>query len=524
MDEHAPDSLPTIPTPATVPSTADGTVVWHRRNLRTADHAALAYAAERGDTLLPLFIFDPAFYGADGLACDARIAFLHECLVDLERQYEQHGHTLAYAHGDPLAVLDRFTTNGWDVAATADPTSRYGHERDTAAANQCDVTFVAGGGLTRGRHDSREGWSDRVEQWFTDEPHAWNPDTVTVPALSTSITPTHMSAHYDVNSTKTSIPTGGREAAIERLEAFCANLTSYPASISSPSKAETGTSRLSPYLRFGCLSVREVYQTVTDAPTDRYAAQMFVSRLYWNRHYTQKLVDWPGWTKRAVNPALEGFHADSHDSALITSWKTGHTGFPMVDASMRCLAQTGWLNFRMRAMCASFLCDLLQQPWRVGADWFYYHLIDADPAINYTQFQSQAGVVGVNMERVYNPRKQVRDNDPEGTFITQWVPELDALPPTFLDQPEKTPLATQAECGVRIGEDYPYPVIDYAAARERIYTKIEQIREQAKTALQQPAVARRCSFSRRGRTESADGSSAGSQSSSGQQSSLDRFP
>ena len=523
MDAHAPESLPEPPTPATVPSTTDGTVVWHRRALRTADHPALASAAEQSETVLPLFIFDPAFYGDDGLACDARIGFLHECLVDLERQYEQHGHTLSYAHGDPRDILHRFSANGWDVVATADATSRYGRERDTAAATQCDVTFVAGDGLTRGQHDSREGWSDRVEQWFTDDPYTWSPDIISVSTLSTSITPARIAAHYGIHPTKTSVLTGGREAALDRLDEFCANLASYPASISSPSKAKTGTSRLSPYLRFGCLSVREAYQAVTNAPADEYAAQMFVSRLYWNRHYTQKLVDWPGWTTRAVNPALVGFHADSHDPSLVDAWKAGQTGFPMVDASMRCLAQTGWLNFRMRAMCASFLCDLLQQPWRVGADWFYYHLIDADPAINYTQFQSQAGVVGVNMERVYNPRKQVRDNDPEGTFIANWVPELEALPTAFLDQPEKTPLAVQSECGVRIGEDYPYPIIDYAAARERIYTKIEQVREQAKAVLQQPEVARRCSFSRRAQTESTDSSSSGEQSSSARQSSLDQF-
>ncbi|MFC7041823.1 FAD-binding domain-containing protein [Halonotius sp. GCM10025705] len=225
---------------------------------------------------------------------------------------------------------------------------------------------------------------------------------------------------------------------------------------------------------------------------------MFTSRLYWNRHYNQKLADWAGWMEQAVNPVLEDFHQETHDPDRVDAWKTGTTGYPMVDAAMRCLRQTGWLNFRMRAMCASFLCDLLQQPWKIGADFFYYHLLDADPAINYTQFQLQAGVDGTNMLRIYNPRKQVRDNDPDGEFIKKWVPELDALPVEYLDQPEKTPLHVQDEVGVRIGETYPYPIVEYEAAREAIIEKIEAVRAAATKALQHPEVNRRASLSQRG--------------------------
>jgi len=232
---------------------------------------------------------------------------------------------------------------------------------------------------------------------------------------------------------------------------------------------------------------------------------MFKSRLYWNRHYNQKLADWEGWMDTAVNPVLEDFHEDTHDSEKVQAWKNGQTGYPMVDASMRCLNQSGWLNFRMRAMCASFLCDLLQQPWKIGADYFYYHLLDADPAINYTQFQLQAGVDGTNMMRIYNPRKQVRDNDPNGEFIKKWVPELESLPAKYLDQPEKTPIHIQENTGVSIGEDYPYPIIEYETARQDIIKKFEAIKDRAEKALQHPEVRRRASLTQRGEThESAE--------------------
>lgn len=175
------------------------------------------------------------------------------------------------------------------------------------------------------------------------------------------------------------------------------------------------------------------------------------------------------------------------------------------------------------------LCDLLQQPWKIGADWFYYHLLDADPAINYTQFQLQAGVDGTNMMRVYNPRKQVRDNDPDGEFIKKWVPELRALPAQYLDRPEKTPVAVQEEVGVSIGDAYPYPIVEYEAARQAIIEKIEGVRDAAKRALHHPEVNRRASLSQRGGTttrediEDLDSLQEGVESDEGGQSSLDMF-
>ena len=496
-------------TPATL-STRRGerVVVWHRRGLRTQDHPALAAAADY-ETILPLFVFDPQFY-TDGLACDSRIRFLHESLRDLDSQYAQWGGRLNYGHGEPTAILGELVDDGWDVLVSREPTGRYGQRRDTAAA-LVGVEFVTGDGLVRAV-DSRRNWSDHVEQWFESEPHEFDGQDVdfgTLVLAEEPITPERIESRYEIEPTKSRVPHGGRTAAQRRLAQFVREIESYPGSISSPTAAETHTSRLSPYLRFGCLSVREVYQTVQQQAVDGRAKQLFISRLYWNRHYTQKLADWAGWLDQAANPVMEELHEGTRDPELLDAWKAGQTGYPMVDASMRCLRETGWLNFRMRAMCASVLCDLFAQPWKPGADWLYYHLIDADPAINYTQFQTQAGAVGTNLHRIYNPRKQVRDNDPDGTFIHQWVPELRELPVAFLDQPEKTPLSVQRECGVDVGVDYPYPVVEYEAARERAGRTFERLHEEAHRALKQPAVARRASLSRRGRRASASTADSG---------------
>jgi len=500
-----------------------GCVVWHTRQLRTQDQPALAYAEDEYATVLPAFVFDPAFYGEAGLACDARIQFLHECLADLNDQYRERGSELTLFHGDPVEVLKALHDAGWEIVTTADPTGRYGLERDNAVAEACDVTFLDADGLVRGAEDSREDWSSQAGAWFEADQCEWDPGEVTMQAVETPVTIERIEAEYDVAPDKQNVPTGGTTAARTAVLDFLERIGSYPGNISAPADARTGTSQLSPYLRFGCLSVREVYQAVDDG--DDRAREMFRSRLYWNRHYNQKLVDWPGWMDTAVNPVMEDFHAESRDSELVDAWKAGETGYPMVDASMRCLRETGWLNFRMRAMCASFLCDLLQQPWKIGADWFYYHLIDADPAINYTQFQIQAGVDGTNMLRIYNPRKQVRDNDPDGEFIRRWVPELADLPVEHVDQPEKAPVHVQQECGVEIGEAYPYPVVEYEAAREAILSKFDAVRDEAKRALRDEEVARRVSMSQRGRVEDdpKKASSTGGDESETHQSSLSSF-
>ncbi|WP_435064219.1 FAD-binding domain-containing protein [Halobaculum sp. EA56] len=494
MPGHATDGTPDPP------SVADGSacVVWHRRHLRIPDHPAVTYATREYDTVCPVFVFDPHFYGPDALACDARRRFLHESLSDLAERYADRGVDLVFARGDPVDVLATFADRGWDVAATADATGRYGARRDDRAAGRLDATFVDGDGLRRGVDDPRDGWADHVESYLRDEPTAPDPSGFGDHGVGAAASVEGTEERYDVTPEKESVPVGGRGPALSRLDRFLDRIHEYPGSISAPAAAETGTSRLSAYLRFGCLSVREVFRRLErDAPDGR-GKDMFRDRLYWNRHYTQKLQDWPGWTERAVNPVFRGLYRTTHDPELVTAWKRGKTGFPMVDASMRCLRRTGWLNFRMRAMCASFFGYVLRQPWRIGADHFYEHLIDADPAINYTQWQYQTGLTGVAAVRVYNPRKQVRDNDPDGEFVRRWVPELGDVPPEHLDAPERMPLALQDDLGVRIGEDYPRPVVEFEARRREARDRFAALADRAEEAARDPEIRRRLSLSRRG--------------------------
>jgi deoxyribodipyrimidine photo-lyase len=541
----------TIPAPAAIPTPeavvgeddATGYVVWHRKHLRTDDHLALSRAVAAGDAVCPLFAFDPTFYGDGGLACDARVRFLHEAVTSLDRLYaatpadaversarpspdavpaelpldlrgrqsttraegspgtldppDTPGLTVGY--GDPVALLSAFVDRGWRVLTMATPTSRYGKRRDDRVRAACgdDVTFCSGDGLVRDAEWSRSNWQSRVRDWLGDAQHApeWDERDAVRVVLDTDVTPALVDDAFDVTPEKRKVPTGTHLAAATQLREFVDRIRSYPSSISAPQDAREGTSGLSPYINFGLLSVRQVYQHVRGAAPACRGREMFTSRLYWNLHYNQKLVDWPGWTERAVNPVFEDRNADAHDPDLVAAWKQGRTGVPMVDASMRCLRETGWLNFRMRAMCASYFAHILRQPWWIGADWYHHHLIDSDVAINYTQWQSQAGLVGKPSQRVYNPRKQVRDHDPDGEWITEWVPELAALPSEYLDRPERAPLAVQEDCGVVVGEDYPRPIVDFEARREAFWREHERLRAEAARELRRPEIAKRASFS-----------------------------
>jgi len=551
MSDRSNGTIYTAPTRSEIPSPsqlgdspqADGYVVWHRTHLRIEDHRAFTEAVSDSDVVCPLFVFDPTFYGGDGLACDARLRFFHEAITSLDRLYaaapakanitaapESRSRIenttqlelpasgrfeservasdtlspadtvgMTFGFGDPAALLSRFVERDWKVLTMATPTSRYGLRRDRRVKECCgdEIEFVSGDGLVRGRDWPRKEWQDEVESWLTAAQYepGWNDHETTRLAINTGLTPAAIDDAFDVEPTKTKVPTGTHHAATTQLREFAERIHSYPGSISAPQDARGGTSGLSPYINFGLLSVRQIYQHIIDTVPESRGRSMFISRLFWNLHYNQKLVDWPGWTKEAVNPVFAGFNEDNHSSALVAAWKQGKTGYPMVDASMRCLRDTGWLNFRMRAMCASFFTHILQQPWWIGADWYHHHLIDSDVGINYTQWQSQAGLIGKPSQLVYNPRKQVRDHDPDGEWITEWVPELSELPGEFLPRPERTPLAVQNDCGVSIGEDYPRPVVEFEARREEYWDRFERYRPNAAAMLRRPAIAKRASFS-----------------------------
>ncbi|MFC7041824.1 deoxyribodipyrimidine photo-lyase [Halonotius sp. GCM10025705] len=200
----------------------DVCLVWHCRNLRTDDHPAIEYATEQHAAILPVFIVDPAFYGADGLACDARIQFMLESLADLTDQYASLGGGLTMLHGEPVELLEELDAHVAHIVTTADPTGRYGLRRDNAVAEACDITFVDADGLRRDVPDTRDGWSDHVESYLTAPIHEVDGKEILIHDVDTGIDPAWVEDSYDISPEKQISRVGGTEHAVQVLNEFTA--------------------------------------------------------------------------------------------------------------------------------------------------------------------------------------------------------------------------------------------------------------------------------------------------------------
>jgi deoxyribodipyrimidine photo-lyase len=289
---------------------------------------------------------------------------------------------------------------------------------------------------------------------------------------------------------------GGETAAGATLDGFLSvRGLNYRKEMSSPLSGWTACSRLSPYLAWGCVSLRTVAQATRER-RERLAAERacglevdrrwfasltsFEARLRWHCHFMQKLETEPGIEFENFSPVYNGlreaFTETGEGQRRLQAWMEGRTGYPMVDACMRSVRATGWLNFRMRAMLVSFASYHLWLHWRPTALWLGRHFLDFEPGIHFSQFQMQSGTTGINAVRIFSPAKQLIDQDPQGIFVKRWVPELEGVPTAFLAQPEKMPAGLQQQIGCRIGRDYPAPVVDHLLACREAKARIAGVR------------------------------------------------
>ena len=266
----------------------------------------------------------------------------------------------------------------------------------------------------------------------------------------------------------------GEKAARRALRSFLQlRGQDYRKALSSPLTAEDGCSRLSPHLAFGTLSLRTAHQAteVAIASTpDRsmaYALRGFAGRLRWHCHFMQKLEDQPDIEFHNVARVCDGLREEAFDEAHFAAWCEGRTGYPMVDACMRSLVATGWLNFRMRAMLVSFASYHLWLHWRRPGLFLARQFLDFEPGIHWSQMQMQSGTTGINTLRMYSPTKQARDQDPDGVFIRRWCPELARVPLPYLAEPWKMDISVQRMVACYIGSDYPAPIVEEKAALKR---------------------------------------------------------
>mgnify|MGYP001793357333 CR=1 FL=1 len=457
------------------------TLVWFKRDLRITDHAVLADAAARGP-VLPLYIVEPALWALSD-ASGRQWAFLAECLAELRTDLAALGMPLIVRVGDAVEILSDLcathavtllvsheeTGNAWTyardqrVAAWANDQGLPWHERPQA-------------GVVR-RLSTRDGWAAQREttmrQPQIDPPAALAPLDVEPGAIPTARDLNLLDLCPDRQ-------TGGRQQALSLLGSFLTSRgQTYRKAMSSPLEGEWACSRLSPHLAFGTLSSREAAQGSAARKAEvkgtrtgwTGAMQSFQARLAWRDHFMQKLEDEPQIELRCLHSAYEGLRPTVSDATRLAAWEAGQTGLPFVDACMRYLTATGWLNFRMRSMLMAVASYHLWLDWRATGAILARRFTDYEPGIHWSQTQMQSGTTGMNTVRIYNPVKQGHDQDPTGAFTRRWVPELAAVPDQHLQEPWKWDGAASL-----LGRGYPEPVVDVPAAAKAAREKVWAVR------------------------------------------------
>jgi deoxyribodipyrimidine photo-lyase len=343
-------------------------------------------------------------------------------------------------------------------------------------------------GVVRGL-DDRDGWADQWEAQMS-EPLTAPPATLVPTSIDPGPIPTH--ADLSLAPCTAALQQAGETAAHDVLQSFLYwRGRSYQRDISSPLTAETSCSRISVHLAYGTISMRQVVHALRtrrdelngidhkDAGRWRQSLSAFNSRLHWHSHFMQKLEDAPRIEHESFIPDFDGLREGEFDEALYAAWREGRTGFPMVDACMRCLRKTGWLNFRMRAMLCSFAAYDCWLDWRRFAPFYARLMADYEPGIHYPQVQMQSGTTGINAVRIYNPIKQGKDHDPDGTFIRRWVPELRGITHTAsVHEPWTMPPIEQHAAGCVVGQHYPERIVNHNAAYHHATNRIWTLRDQ----------------------------------------------
>lgn len=458
---------------------------WIRRDLRLENNPVLDQALEQTRRVIPLFILEnQLLYGQR--SSDKRRSFLFEALTNLNMDITRRGGQLVIRRGGPLQELGKIMEETRAQAIFAEPDySPYSRKRDSRVSSQFPVTWVGSpsihppGSILKKDKNPYTVFTPYSRAWKAEgiPPGSQSQNHLVFERLMTELG--SISIHDLAYSQHELFPASEQEAK-NRLIRFIHPIEEDMYLDPPIQRYETNrdrldcedTSRLSPYLKFGMLSAREAaswaLKCIQASPGDSETSSVesWLNELIWRDFYIQILYHYPSVLNRSFRSLKVSW---INDVEQYHAWCSGETGYPVVDAAMRQLVQTGWMHNRARMIVASFLTKDLLIDWRWGEKWFLQHLLDGDLAANNGGWQWSAGT-GTDAApffRIMNPITQGQKFDPLGMFIRAWLPELETVPIEYIHTPWMMPLSIQVGVGCRIGKDYPAPIVEHAWARER---------------------------------------------------------
>ena len=450
-------------------------IVWLKRDLRLEDNEAIFNALQSGKRTLLLYVFEKSLLGDEHYS-DRHWDFIKQSIVDLNEQLNTYNTKILCVTSEVVTafnqLLDSFKID--TIFSHQETGLLITYTRDKDFARYCrnnSFNWVENNnnGVLRGllnRDDWFEKWDDYMykPQFKYELKNECFLSIEEIKKVERAFLVTDLETPEDTPFQK-----GGSKLAWKYADSFFEKRhKNYMSHISKPSSARESCSRLSPYIAWGNVSIRQIFHKALGHKdeTNKKNLGAFVSRLRWQAHFIQKFEMEHTMEEASINKGYHKLNKCVSDKYQI-AWKEGNTGFPLIDASMRCLVETGYLNFRMRSMLVSFFTHILWQPWQDATHHLSQQFLDFEPGIHFPQLQMQASETGINTIRIYNPVKNSLEHDADATFIKKWVPELSHLSTPFIHEPYLMTPLDQQFANFELGVDYPKPIVDIKLNRKK---------------------------------------------------------